>query len=94
RPRGLHPALDLRPPPRLNALEWQRFGLSQLERERKRQALALHRTQMEVMAGFLLGFVRADELFSRTPLLDTGAAPAPVSDSNAADAGLGQNGAH
>jgi LmbE family N-acetylglucosaminyl deacetylase len=67
-PRGLHPELALSPPPRRAALKWRSWELSDAERAGKERALRAHRTQMEVMAPFLLSFVRRNELYAEEPL--------------------------
>jgi LmbE family N-acetylglucosaminyl deacetylase len=43
---------------------WVAFPLSPREAAIKRDAIGQYRTQMEVMAGYLLGFVRRNELFA------------------------------
>jgi len=66
-PRGRHPELALTPP-RTAALPWQAWELSAAEQAGKERALRAHRTQMEVMAPFLLAFVRRNELYADEPL--------------------------
>jgi LmbE family N-acetylglucosaminyl deacetylase len=66
-PRGLHAELGLTPP-RHAALDWQAWELSDGERRGKERAVHAHRTQMEVMAPFLLAFVRRNELYAGEPL--------------------------
>jgi LmbE family N-acetylglucosaminyl deacetylase len=70
RPRAWRPDLPLLPPQHAAALQWRRFELTPAERQVKLEALRAHRSQMEVMSGFLLGFVRANELFSLTAVAD------------------------
>jgi LmbE family N-acetylglucosaminyl deacetylase len=70
RPRAYRPELALLPPAHAALLQWQRFELTSAERQVKLEALRAHRSQMEVMAGFLTGFVRANELFSITAVAD------------------------
>jgi LmbE family N-acetylglucosaminyl deacetylase len=70
RPRAYRPDLVLLPPAHAALLQWQRFDLTSTERQVKLEALRAHRSQMEVMAGFLAGFVRANELFSLTAVAD------------------------
>jgi LmbE family N-acetylglucosaminyl deacetylase len=82
RPRGLHPTLEMSPPPRLRRAQWLRFDLSAAEVERKELALESHATQMKVMRRFLQAFVRADEIFARGAAAQ-GSAPA--------DAGLDED---
>lgn len=73
-PCGLHPDLALAPP-RGAALPWQAWELSPAEQAGKQRALRAHRTQMEVMASFLLAFDRRNELFADQPLGAAAAAP-------------------
>ncbi|MFO1265523.1 MAG: PIG-L family deacetylase [Rubrivivax sp.] len=66
-PRGLHAALELEPP-RHVPLAWHAWVLTDAERAGKERALRAHRTQLEVMAPFLLAFVRRNELYAGEPL--------------------------
>jgi LmbE family N-acetylglucosaminyl deacetylase len=66
-PRGLHTDLAL-VPPRGAALPWQAWELTAAEQAGKLRALRVHRTQMEVMAPFLLAFVRRNEIYADEPL--------------------------
>lgn len=75
-PRGLHPELPLDPPPRA-ALAWQVWPMDAAEERSKEQAIRAHHTQMEVMAPFLLAFVRRNELYAREPLPEEPELPAP-----------------
>jgi LmbE family N-acetylglucosaminyl deacetylase len=50
---------------------WLSVPLSAVEMRVKRDALAEYKSQMDVMAWFLNGFVRRNELFSRPPALRT-----------------------
>lgn len=61
------PRLD--PPPNLGggASGWLRLPLSRAEALAKSVALKRYRTQMHVMAWFLDGFARSNEIFSRPP---------------------------
>lgn len=70
-PKGLHEGLPLLIPPRGRHLAWQRLDLTEAQEEGKLRALHEHRSQMNVMARFLLAFVRENELL--TPQ----AAPSP-----------------
>jgi N-acetyl-1-D-myo-inositol-2-amino-2-deoxy-alpha-D-glucopyranoside deacetylase len=68
-PAGQSPTLQ--PPPGFPArARWIPFPLSTEEIARKRKAVTQYRTQMDVMGGFLLEFVRPNELFA----LETGRA--------------------
>jgi LmbE family N-acetylglucosaminyl deacetylase len=57
----------LAPPPYLRGgvSGWLRLPLTKAELHAKRHALRLYRTQMRVMAWFLDGFARSNEVFSR-----------------------------
>src|ERR1700733_7044850 len=68
-PRG--PPGGVPPPaaPRPRGLEPLPFALAPAEEDRELLALEAHRTQMRVMAPFLLAFVRTTELFSSRPQL-------------------------
>jgi LmbE family N-acetylglucosaminyl deacetylase len=58
------PATPLGPPPLLGyEIAWQRRPLDADDQEAKRNALAAHATQMAYSRDFMLGFVRANELF-------------------------------
>ncbi|HYM29371.1 MAG TPA: PIG-L family deacetylase [Steroidobacteraceae bacterium] len=63
-PRGLVPGLPLTPAPRLRALMPAVFALTPAEEDRKQQAIEAYATQMQVIAPFLLSFVRSSELFT------------------------------
>ncbi len=63
-PKGLHPQLPLEPAPRGKGLPWQRLPLSPEERTVKLEALQAHTSQMQLLAHFMLAFVRQNELFS------------------------------
>ncbi len=47
--------------------KWVKFPLTPREATLKRDAVAQYRTQMDVMAGYLLGFARSNELFVLDP---------------------------
>jgi LmbE family N-acetylglucosaminyl deacetylase len=63
-PRRYRPALALLVPDRAVSLTWSVVPLSTVQIERKRAAILLHRSQMEVMAPFLMSFARQNELFA------------------------------
>lgn len=65
RPRGLHQDLALSPAPTASTRRWYSFELQAQEIAAKRDALAAHRTQREVMRPFLDAFVRRNELFAQ-----------------------------
>jgi LmbE family N-acetylglucosaminyl deacetylase len=73
-PRGLQMRLPLAAPPRGRGLGLTTFPLDPLEEADKLEAVRQYHTQMSVMASFLLSFVRANELFSSSPV----APPAPA----------------
>ena len=76
-PRGLHAELALEPP-RHVPLAWRSWELTEAERAGKQRALLAHHTQMEVMAPFLLAFVRRNELYADEPLPSEPEVPALV----------------
>jgi len=79
RPRGRQPALALDPPPPLaDQLAWRRWPLSPAQEGVKEQALRQHASQMESAAGYLLSFVRRNELFGDFPALRPTAESAAV----------------
>jgi LmbE family N-acetylglucosaminyl deacetylase len=69
-PRGLLPGVPLTPSPRGAALAPVPFALEPAEEDRKLAALRAYQTQMQVMAPFLLSFVRTTELFSAQATAD------------------------
>lgn len=68
RPRALRTQLPLAPPPRGRGLELLPFRLDAAEEADKLAAVREYHTQMAVMAGFLLSFVRTTELYSSIPV--------------------------
>jgi LmbE family N-acetylglucosaminyl deacetylase len=68
RPRALRTQLPLSPPPRGRGLDLLPFRLDAAEEADKLAAVREYRTQMTVMAGFLLSFVRTTELYSSLPV--------------------------
>jgi LmbE family N-acetylglucosaminyl deacetylase len=68
RPRGFHAELDQTVSPRGIGMQWERFRLDAGSIDVKRRAVLAHRSQVRVMGGVMLGYVRADEIFSRTPV--------------------------
>ena len=80
KPRGYNPAKPLEPPAAIrDQIPWQAHRLRPDEVERKRQALVAHRTQYAYGAGYLLSFVRADELFGDFPSVVLQPGPSTVS---------------
>jgi len=67
-PRGFHPDLEQTIAPRGIGMQWERFSLDAPSIETKRRAVQAHRSQTRVMGTVMLGYVRGDELFSRTPV--------------------------
>ncbi len=63
-PRGLYPGLPLSPAPRAVHAAWSAFPLTPAEEDSKLAALRCYGTQMQVLAPFLLAFVRSNELFA------------------------------
>jgi LmbE family N-acetylglucosaminyl deacetylase len=66
-PRGYMPGIPLAMPVIGAGLRLQPFLLTDNEEVRELQAVNAYHTQMEVMAPFLLAFVRTNELFSAPP---------------------------
>jgi LmbE family N-acetylglucosaminyl deacetylase len=66
-PRVYMPSVPLTVPLTGRKLPWSAFDLTDGELVRKRAALDAYRTQMQVMAPFLLSFVRTTELYSPAP---------------------------
>lgn len=66
-PRGYMPGIPLEKPATGGGLRLQPFTLTDSEEARELQAVNAYHTQMEVMAPFLLAFVRTSELFSAPP---------------------------
>jgi LmbE family N-acetylglucosaminyl deacetylase len=63
-PKGDHPQEPLRPPALYHDdIAWRRFPLRQTEVEMKRRAVEAYRSQYVSSGGYLLSFVRANELF-------------------------------
>lgn len=68
-PHGFHPRLSLTPPPQLASNgSWGSFPLSSKAIQEKETALRAYRTQMSVMGGFLISFVRRNEIYRRIDL--------------------------
>lgn len=66
-PRGYMPGIPLEMPATGASLRLQPFALTDSEQARELKAVNVYHTQMEVMAPFLLAFVRTTELFSAPP---------------------------
>ena len=69
-PRGYHPTVPLQPPSMLRQeVSWEQNLLTPNQVERKRLALKAHRTQYAYSGGYLLSFVRPNELFGDFPVV-------------------------
>jgi LmbE family N-acetylglucosaminyl deacetylase len=66
-PRGLLPSIPLGVPASGYGAAWVSFALTENETARKHDAIQAYHTQMQVMAPFLLSFVRTSELYSAGP---------------------------
>jgi N-acetyl-1-D-myo-inositol-2-amino-2-deoxy-alpha-D-glucopyranoside deacetylase len=80
-PRGLLPAEPLLPPValyNLDAAAWFRLDLSPAEVKLKEQAVYQYKSQLPLLKGLLVSFVRANELFAQQP-------PATLADLAAGD---------
>lgn len=67
KPAGLNASLPQTVPPRGKGMPWEQFDLDGEAREAKRLAVRAHETQLKVMGSVMMGYVRATELYSRTP---------------------------
>ncbi len=68
KPRGFHPSAALEPPALYrDEIAWKMFPLGAVEIERKQAALKAYRSQYQSSSGYLLSFVRANELFGDFP---------------------------
>ena len=63
-PKGLHEQLPLILPPRGRGLAWRRVDLTSAQEKVKLTALREYRSQMDVLARFMLAFVRENELLT------------------------------
>lgn len=68
KPHGFHPDLAQSVAPRGMGMQWERFSLDAQSIESKRRAVQAHRSQTRVMGTVMLGYVRRDEIYSRTPV--------------------------
>jgi LmbE family N-acetylglucosaminyl deacetylase len=68
RPRAYRPALEQTIAPRGIGMRWERLPLDAGARETKLRAIRAHRSQFSVMGRVMASHVRADELYSRTPI--------------------------
>ncbi len=66
-PRGFMPSIPLFAPTSGHGTAWASFALTENEVARKHDAIQAYRTQMQVMAPFLLSFARTTELYSLLP---------------------------
>jgi LmbE family N-acetylglucosaminyl deacetylase len=68
RPRAYRPALEQTIAPRGLGMAWERFPLDASARDAKLRAIRAHRSQFAVMGRVMESHVRADEVYSRTPI--------------------------
>lgn len=68
---------DLNPPSGLDGTERTSLPLSPSVQQQKRRAVTAYSTQMKLTGGYLLSFVRDNELFGRMPDLPLPTAPVP-----------------
>ena len=68
KPRAYRPELPQTIAPRGIGMRWERIPLDADAQRAKLRALRAHHTQLEVMGRVMESHVRADELFSRTPV--------------------------
>jgi len=74
-PRGLHAGQELLPPQTFSRTggTWARLTLTPGQEMKKEAALKAYKTQQKLLGGFLLSFVRPDEIFAELPPLDLNA---------------------
>lgn len=65
-PRGFHPELAQTVAPRGIGMAWESFAVDALGIDAKRNAVTAHKSQMRVMGGKMLSYIRGVELYSRT----------------------------
>jgi len=68
RPRGYRPELQQTIAPRGLGMRWEQFPLDADAQDVKLRAIRAHRSQFAVMGRVMESHVRADELYSRTPI--------------------------
>jgi LmbE family N-acetylglucosaminyl deacetylase len=68
KPRSHRPELEQTIAPRGLGMRWERLPLDADARDTKLRAIRAHRSQFAVMGRVMESHVRADELFSRTPI--------------------------
>ena len=68
KPRGYRPELSQTIAPRGLGMRWEQFPLDPQARAAKLQAIRAHSSQTKVMGRVMESQVRADELYSRTPM--------------------------
>jgi len=68
KPRAYRPELEQTIAPRGLGMRWERLPLDAGARDAKLRAIRAHRTQFAVMGRVMESHVRADELYSRTPV--------------------------
>jgi len=67
-PRGLSGDKSMDPPGEFEkTVEWQNYSLDSIELEHKLEAIKKHKSQYDYSAGYLLSFIRTNELFSDFP---------------------------
>lgn len=71
-PRHYHPELGLQPTDKFSDtyLNWYKFGLTQVQLNKKYQIVLSYKSQAESSAFYLLSFVRKNELFSDCPVIE------------------------
>lgn len=66
-PRGLRLDQPLTAPPVAATLPWRRLKLTTADQNAKLEAIRMHHSQMEVMGGMMLSYVRTEEWYSIQP---------------------------
>lgn len=67
-PRSFEPGRLQTPPPRGAGMPWEQYIVDHEARETKQKALREHKSQIKVMGGVMMSYVRATELFSKDPV--------------------------
>jgi LmbE family N-acetylglucosaminyl deacetylase len=67
-PRAYRPGIPQTIAPRGLGMRWERFALDPVARSVKWRATRMHQSQVHVMGRVMDSYVRADELYSRSPI--------------------------
>ena len=67
--RGYHPELELLPPESMTGVQWSKLPLTKKEVERKRDAIASYKSEIEYDPPYLFTFARKSELYGDFPVI-------------------------